>query len=76
MFTAASFSWSGATFLVKLVKIVDLGEKFLQAVLDDLFRDFLFVEGDQLFDGADALFEILAQGEQFTDDDRGARKRL
>ncbi len=47
-------------FLVKLVERVDLGEKCLQAFVDNLFRDFLFVEGDQLFNGADALLEVLA----------------
>ena len=63
-------------FLVKLVERVDLGEKFFQALVDDLFRDFLFVEGHQLFDGADALLEVLAQGEEFTNHNRRARKRL
>jgi len=53
-------------FFVKLVERVDLGEKFLQTLLDNLFRDFFFVEGDQLFDGADALLEVLAEGEQFS----------
>ncbi len=55
---------------------MDLGEKFFQTLLDNLFRDFLFVEGDQLFNGADTLLEVLAQGEEFTDHDRRARKRL
>jgi hypothetical protein len=55
---------------------VDLGKKFFQPLLDNLFRDFLFVEGDQLFNGADAFLEVLAQGEQFTNYNRRARKRL
>ncbi len=58
---------------VKLVERGDLGEKFFQALVDDLFRDFLFVERNQLFDGADALLEVLAQSEKFTNDDRRAR---
>ena len=62
--------------LVQLVERVDLGEKFLQAVLDDLFRDLLFVERHQLFDRADALLQVLAQSEEFTNHNRRARKRL
>ena len=55
---------------------MDLGEKFLQTILDDLFRDFLFVECHQLFDRADALLEVLAQSEEFTNHNRRARERL
>src|SRR5450631_347716 len=46
--------------LVKLVERVDLGEKIFQTLVYDLFGDFLFVESHQLFDGADALLEVLA----------------
>ncbi len=63
-------------FFVELVERVDLVEKCFQPLLDNLFRDFLFVEGDQLFNGADAFFEVLAEGEQFTNDNWRARKRL
>src|ERR1017187_1590386 len=63
-------------FFVQLVERVDLGEKFFQAVVDNLFRDLLFVERHQLFNRADALFEVLAQGEKFTNYDRRARQRL
>src|SRR5208283_4709914 len=61
-------------FFVELVERVDLGEKFFQTLLDNLFGDFLFVESDQLFDGADALLEILAQSEEFTNHNRRARQ--
>ena len=74
--TAASFSCERRNLLVELVELVDLGEEFLQPLVDNLFGDFLFVEGDQLLDGADAFFEVLAQGEEFTNHDRRARKRL
>ena len=62
--------------LVKLVERVDLGEKFFQTLVDNLFRDFLFVERHQLFNRADALLEVLAQSEEFTNHNRRARKRL
>ena len=60
-------------FFVKLVERVDLAEKFFQTILDNLFRDFLFVKRDQLFDGADALLEVLAQSEEFANHNRRAR---
>src|SRR5713226_6860909 len=60
-------------FLVKLVERVDLAEKFFQTIVDDLFRDFLFVKRHQLFDRADALLEVLAQSEEFTNHNRRAR---
>ena len=63
-------------FLVELVKIVDLGKKFFQPLVDNLFRDLLFIERHQLFDRTDALFEVLAQGEKFTNHNRRARQRL
>src|ERR1017187_2648440 len=47
--------------LVKLVEHADLAQKFLQPLVHDLLGDFLFVEGDQFLDGADAFFEVLAQ---------------
>ena len=62
--------------LVHLLERADFAKKFLQPVLDDLLGDFLFIEGDQLFDGADAFLEVLAQGEEFTNHDGRARKRL
>src|ERR1017187_6823024 len=62
--------------LVKLVEHADLAQKFLQPLVDDLFGDFLFVEGDQFLDGADTFFEILAQSEKFANHNRRARERL
>ena len=75
-FTSAYFLLQRRDFLVRLVEQADLAEKFLQPFVDDLFGDFLFVEGDQLLDGADAFFEVLAEGEEFANHDGRARKRL
>src|SRR5258706_9343024 len=59
---------------VELFHGVDLAQKILQAFVDDLLSDFLFIESDQLLDGADAFLEVLAQGEEFIDHDGRARK--
>ena len=45
-------------------------------VLQNLVGDLLFVEGDDFFDGAHALLEVFAHGEQFVDDDGRAGERL
>src|SRR2546426_2117159 len=59
---------------IQLFHRVNLAQEILQTLVDDLFGDFLFVEGDQLFNRADALLEVLAQGEEFVDHDRRTRK--
>ena len=43
---------------------------------DDFFGDLLFVEENDLFDGAHAALEVLADGHDLADDDRRARERL
>jgi hypothetical protein len=62
--------------LVQLGHRVDLAGKFVQPVLQNLVGDLLFVEGDDLFDGAHAFLEVFAHGKQLVDDNGRAGERL
>src|SRR5579859_5479535 len=61
-------------FFVVLADVVDLAGEVFQARLHDFVGDLLFVEGDQLFDGAHAALQVLTQREDFLDDDRRTGK--
>src|ERR1051326_999752 len=63
-------------FFVVLADVVYLAGEIFQARLHDFVGDFLFVEGDELFDRAHAALEVFAQREDFLDDDRRAGKRF
>src|SRR5581483_4203924 len=62
--------------LVVAGQLVNLAGDLLQPVLQDLVGDLLLIEDDHFLDGADTLLEILTEGDDFTDDDRSAGKRL
>src|ERR1039458_1763135 len=62
--------------LVQLGHVVDLAGELIQAVLQDLVGDLLFVEGDHFLDRAHALLEVLAHGQQFADHNRRPRQGL
>jgi len=61
-------------FFVVLGEFIDLAGELLQPVLQDVIRDFFFVEGDHFLDGAHALFQVVAHREKFVNDDRRARE--
>src|SRR5579884_3198668 len=56
-------------FTIVLADFIDLRDKTFQPRLDDLVGDLFFIKGDKLFNGAHAFFQVLAQGENFLDDD-------
>ena len=62
--------------LVKLRHVVDLAGELVQPVLQNLVGNLLFVEGDDLFDGAHTFLKVFAHREQFMDDDRRAGERF
>src|SRR5579864_6266929 len=63
-------------FFIVFADILNLPDKIFQPGLYDVFSDLFFVKRDQLLDGADALFQVLAERENFLDDDWRARKRF
>ncbi len=64
------------TFQVKLRNPVENLERFLGLVLDLFFGELFVVELDDFLDRARALAQVFADGQQFLQDDRGARDRL
>jgi hypothetical protein len=63
-------------FLVMLAQLLDALRHFLQAVLQDLVRELLFVEDDHFLDGADTPLQVLSDSDDLPNDDGRARKRL
>ena len=51
-----------------LIDVIDFAGNVFDAVLKNFFRQLLFVEGNNLFDGANAAAEIIAQGKNLADD--------
>ena len=61
---------------VQLGHVVDLAGELVQAVLQDLVGDLLFVEGDHFLDRAHAFLEVFAHGQQFADHNGRPRQGL
>src|SRR6266403_1794942 len=70
----ASVAWS--PFEVELRNLVENLERFLGLVFDLLFGEFFVVKLDDFLDRPCALAEILADRQQFLEDDGGARDGL
>ena len=64
------------TFVVQLGDLVEDLERFLGLVFDFLFGQLFVVELDDFLDRARALAEVVADRQQFLQDDRGARNRF
>ncbi len=59
-----------------MLQFVDPPGDVFQAVEHHFFGDLLFVEEHDFLDGAHAALQVLADGDDFADDDRRARQRL
>ena len=57
-------------------QFVDFAGDLLEAALQHLVGDLFLVEDHDFLDGADAALEVVADGEDFADDDGGARQSL
>src|SRR5712692_1943242 len=62
--------------LVQFRDLIDVSQRLLGLVGDFLFGQLFVVELHDLFDGAHAFAQIVANGNQLFDDDRRARDRL